>query len=90
MASNRAKVIGIVAGIASTRGKSNDVKHTLGSSNNIMISTCPDSSDGRALERQSEGRGFKSRSELKFFDALVWRLHVRFPCGYVQNGLYLT
>ena len=27
------KVIGIDAGMASTRGKSNDVKHTLGSSN---------------------------------------------------------
>ena len=26
----------------------------------------------------SEGRGFKSRSELKFLKALVWRLHVRF------------
>ena len=34
MASNRAKVIGVDAGMASTRGKSNDVKHTLGSSNN--------------------------------------------------------
>ena len=50
MAYNRAKVIGIDAGMASTRGKSNDVKHTLGSSNNNMISTCPDSSDGRALD----------------------------------------
>ena len=29
---NRAKVIGIDAGMASTRGKRNDVKHTLGSS----------------------------------------------------------
>ena len=33
MAYNRAKVIGIDAGMASTRGKKrNDVKHTLGSS----------------------------------------------------------
>ena len=31
---NRAKVIGNDAGMASTRGKINDVKHTLGSSNN--------------------------------------------------------
>ena len=34
MASNRAKVIGIDAGMLSTRGKSNEVMHTLGSSNN--------------------------------------------------------
>ena len=34
MAYNRVKVIGIDAGMAPTRGKSNDVKHTLGSSNN--------------------------------------------------------
>ena len=34
MAYNRAKVIGIDAGMASTRGKRKDVKHTLGSSNN--------------------------------------------------------
>ena len=32
MAYNRAKVIGIDAGMASTRGKRNDIKHTLGSS----------------------------------------------------------
>ena len=56
----------------------------------LMISTCPDSSDGRALDMLSEGRGFKSRSELKFLKALVWRLHVRFPCSYVQNGIYRT
>ena len=36
MAYNRVKVIGIDAGMAPTRGKSNDVKHTLGSSNNIL------------------------------------------------------
>ena len=40
MASNRAKVIGIDAGMASIHGKSNE----------LMISTCPDSSDGRALD----------------------------------------
>ena len=34
MATNRAKVIGIDAGMASTPGKSNTVKHTLRSSNN--------------------------------------------------------
>ena len=34
MASNRVKEIGIDAGMASTRGKSNDDKHTLRSSNN--------------------------------------------------------
>ena len=34
MAFTRIKVIGIDAGMASTCGKSNDVKHTLGSSNN--------------------------------------------------------
>ena len=26
----------------------------------------------------------------KVLKALVWRLHVRFPCSYVKNGLYLT
>ena len=26
----------------------------------------------------------------KVLKALVWRLHARFPCSYVQNGLYLT
>ena len=26
----------------------------------------------------------------KVLKALIWRLHVRFPCSYVQNGLYLT
>ena len=36
MAYNRAKVRGIDTRVASTRGKSNDVKHTLGSSNNIL------------------------------------------------------
>ena len=53
MAYNHAKVIGIDAGMASTRGKSNDVKHTLGEDQiiiELMISTCPDSSDGRALD----------------------------------------
>ena len=44
----------------------------------LMISTCPDNSDGRALDMLSEDRGFKSRS----------KLHVRFPCNYVPNGLY--
>ena len=34
MASNRVKKIGIKAGMASTRGKSNYVKHTLRCSNN--------------------------------------------------------
>ena len=34
MASNDAKVIGTDAGMASTRGESNDVKHTQRSSNN--------------------------------------------------------
>ena len=34
MAYNHAKLIGIDAGMASTRGKRNDVKHTLGRSNN--------------------------------------------------------
>ena len=28
--------------------------------------------------------------EGKVLKALVWGLHVRFPCSYVQNGLYLT
>ena len=51
----------------------------------LMISTCPDISDGRALDMLSEGRGFKSRSVIKFLKALVWRLHVRFPCSYVQK-----
>ena len=36
MAYNRAKVIGIDAGMTPTRGKSNDVKRTLGSSNNNL------------------------------------------------------
>ena len=44
----------------------------------LIISTCRDSSYGRALDMKSEGRGFKSRSELMFLKALVWRLHVRF------------
>ena len=48
------------------------------------------SQDGRALDMLSEGRGFKSRSELKFLKALDWRLHVRFPRSYVENELYLT
>ena len=32
----------------------------------LMISTCPYSSDGRAADMLSVGRGFISRSELKF------------------------
>ena len=51
MASNRLKEIGIDAGMAFTRGKGNDVKHTLRGSNNNehMISACPDSSDDLLL-----------------------------------------
>ena len=56
----------------------------------LMISTRPDSSDGRALDMQSEGLGFKSQSELKFLKALVWRLHVRFPCNYLQKWVILN
>ena len=44
----------------------------------------------KLVDGLSEGRGFKSRCELKFLKALVWRLHVRFPCIYVQTGLYPT
>ena len=67
MASNRLKEIGIDAGMAFTRGKGNDVKHTLRGSNIIehMIPTCLDSSDGRAADMLPVGRGFKTRSELK-------------------------
>ena len=52
MASNRAKVIGIDDGMASTRGKSNDVNThwEVQIIIELMISTCPDSSDGRALD----------------------------------------
>ena len=52
----------------------------------LMISTCPDSSDGRALDMQSEGRGFKFGSELKILKALVWRLHVRFRVVMCKMG----
>ena len=52
MAYNRAKVIGIDAGMASTAEKG-----TMSSTHwevqvvvELMISTCPDSSDGRALD----------------------------------------
>ena len=33
----------------------------------------------------SVGHVFKSRSELKVLKALVWRLHVRFPCSHVRK-----
>ena len=48
MGSTRVKEIGIDAWMASTRGKSNDVKRTLRIRIELMMSTSPDSSDGRA------------------------------------------
>ena len=67
MASNSLKEIGFDAGMPFTRGKGNDVKHILRGSNNNehMISTCLDSSDGRAADMLPVGRGFKTRSKLK-------------------------
>ena len=52
----------------------------------LIISTCPDSSDGRAVDMLSEGRGFKFRSELKFLKALLWRLDVRFHVVMCKMG----
>ena len=54
-----------------------------------MILTCPDSSDGRAADMLSVGRWLvQIPLRANVLKALVWRLHVRFPCSYVQNGLY--
>ena len=36
------------------------------------------------------GCGFKNPLQAKILKALVWRLHVKFPHSYVQNGLYVT
>ena len=67
MASNCLKEIGIDAGMAFTRGKGNDVKHTLrGSNNNWTYDTnMPGWLRWRAADMLPVGRGFKTRSELK-------------------------
>ena len=52
--------------------------------------------DGDEILRGESGRHVICRSWVQIpiraevLKALVWRLHVRFPCSYGQNGLYLT
>ena len=52
------------------------------------INMRPDNSDGRAADII-----YRSWVQIplraKVLKALVWRLHVRFPCSYAQTGLYL-
>ena len=92
MASNRVKEIGIDAGMASTRGKSNDVKHTLRSSNNNRTYdiNMPGLLRWESGRHVTCGSWVQSPLQSKILKALGCWLHVKFPCSYVQNGLYLT
>ena len=47
-----------------------------------------DSSDGRAADIIYR-LWVQIPLQAKVLEALVWRLHVRFPCSYAQTGLYL-